>query len=145
MRMRVARGLVLAAVVTVAAGSAEAKPGVCRIDYRIDGWSIFFQSYDGSGTVTCDDGQRRAVAIRLRGGGVTLGKMEINKGKGKFSEVESIEEIFGTYVAVDGQAGATLAAEGRVMTRGKVGLVISGTGRGWALGVSFGGFTIESR
>lgn len=74
---------------------------------------------------------------------MTLGKSEINNGKGVFSEVKSINEIYGTYVVLGGHAGATKSVEAQVMTKGEVSLAISGKGRGFDLGVTLGAFTIS--
>jgi hypothetical protein len=59
--------------------------------------------------------------------------------------VKGVSEIFGTYVAADGHAGATKSAEGWAMTKGEVSLALSGTGRGFDLGFAFSGFTIQRK
>ena len=74
---------------------------------------------------------------------MTLGKSEIDNGRGRFTQVKDISEIFGTYVAVDGHAGATKSVEGWAMSKGEVSLALSGRGRGFDLGVAIGAFTIE--
>jgi hypothetical protein len=115
----------------------------CRMTYDLKGWSFFYKKYDGRGFVRCRNGQRANVRIVARGGGLTLGKSEIDDGRGRFTQVKDISEIFGTYVAVDGHAGATKSVEGWAMTKGEVSLAISGKGRGFDLGFSLGAFTIE--
>jgi hypothetical protein len=42
-------------------------------------------------------------------------------------------------------AAALLAAPAQVMTEGEISLAIAGGGRGWDVGVSFGGLTIEKK
>ena len=59
--------------------------------------------------------------------------------------MRDIQEIFGTYLSLEGHAGVTHTAEGRVMTKGEVSLSLGGTGRGWDLGAAVGAFTIEKR
>ncbi|WP_305907608.1 hypothetical protein Q9L42_014970 [Methylomarinum sp. Ch1-1] len=124
---------------------ASAQMTRCTLTYSLQGWSFFYQEYRGSGVVSCRNGQRASVAIVSRGGGATLGKSEIDNGKGVISDVRSIEEVFGTYVYLNGHAGATRSAEGRVMTKGLVSLALSGFGRGFDLGVAIGAFSIKPR
>lgn len=72
-----------------------------------------------------------------------MGKSEIDSGTGVFSDLKSIDEIYGTYVSVDGHAGAIKSVEGRAMTKGEVSLAMSGKGRGFDIGFSIAGVTIE--
>lgn len=115
----------------------------CKMTYSLEGWSFFYKSYGGSGSVTCENGQRARVKLSTRGGGVTIGRSSIDNGAGTFSQVTDISEIFGTYAAADAHAGATKSAEGYAMTKGDVSLSLSGLGRGVDLGFSLSGFTIE--
>jgi hypothetical protein len=124
---------------------ASAQMTSCTLDYSVRGWSFLYKRYTGSGTVTCQNGQAAGVRISIHGGGFTIGKSEIDDGLGRFTEVRDISEVFGTYVAVAASAGATRSAEGQVMTKGEVSLVLSGTGRGFDLGVTLGSFAIEPR
>lgn len=116
----------------------------CKLSYQLSGWSFLYKQYKGTGVVTCSDGTRADVKIVSRGGGVSFGKTDIN-GTGTFSDVREISEVYGTYAATDGHAGAVAAAEGIAMTKGPVSLALSGTGRGFSLGFSFSGFTIRPR
>jgi hypothetical protein len=115
---------------------------VCKMTYILSGWSVFYKTYKGSGTVTCANGQSAGVRIVSKGGGVTFGKSEI-KGHGTFSKARDISEIFGSYVATGAHAGATKSVEAWSMTKGEVSLALSGKGRGFDVGFSFGSFTIE--
>jgi hypothetical protein len=145
LQMTILKMLLLTIVCLFPVISASAAMTSCRISYNLKGWSVFYKQYKGSGVVRCENGQRRNVSLITRGGGITLGKSEINKGKGKFTEVTNIDEIFGTYVVLDGHAGVTKSAEGQVMTKGEVSLAISGTGRGFDLGAALGAFTITPK
>ena len=115
----------------------------CEMDFRLKGWSFLYKTMKGSGTVTCNNGQSATVAIVSRAGGLTAGKSEIDDGKGTFSSVKDISEIYGSYAVAEAHAGATRSAAASVMTKGEISLVISGKGRGVDLGVTLGAFTIK--
>ncbi|MBU6415970.1 MAG: hypothetical protein KJS83_02230 [Xanthomonadaceae bacterium] len=146
--MPVARNLVLAALLAgaplVYAGSAHAAGGEisCKMHFEIHGWSAFYKTASGSGDVSCSNGQHMRVQLRSKGGGLTFGKSSID-GVGKFSGIFKIDEILGTYAVGEAHAGAARSARGTVMTKGNVSLALSGTGKGWNLGVDFGKFTIS--
>jgi hypothetical protein len=115
----------------------------CSMTFAMKGWSAFYKRSNGTGNVTCSNGQRASVKLSARGGGLTAGKSSIENGQGEFSAVTGIEEIFGSYAAAEAHAGAVKASGARVMTKGEVSLALSGTGRGWDLGVAVGKFTIK--
>lgn len=146
--MHVARNLALAALLAGApllyAGSAQAANGEisCKMHFELSGWSAFYKRADGTGQVSCSNGQHMSVHLRSRGGGLTFGKQRID-GVGKFSGIFHVNEILGTYVTGGAHAGADASANGTVMTKGNVSLALSGTGKGWNLGVDFGKFTIS--
>jgi hypothetical protein len=117
----------------------------CTMKFDLHGWSAVYQSATGSGTITCDNKQSAKVTLRSKGGGLTVGKSKISNGRGTFTEVSSINELFGKYVAANTSAGAVEAATSQVMTKGEVSLAISGTGKGWDIGISFGEFVIQRR
>ena len=129
----------------VTPAQADTKTTLCRMDYTMKGWSAFYKTAKGSGTITCDDGQTARVKIKATGGGLTAGKSEVRDGLGKFSEVASINELFGSYVTASAAAGAVKSSEAQAMTKGEVSLALAGTGTGVELGVSFGKFTISRR
>lgn len=133
------------AVVSLFSFSVNAEMLTCRMTYNTKGWSIFYKEYHGTGVVSCNNGQRVNISIISRGGGLTIGKSEINKGKGRFTKVYNINEIYGTYFALDSHAGATVSVEAQVMTKGEVSLALTGEGRGVDLGVSLSAFTIRPR
>ena len=117
----------------------------CKFTYDLKGWSLFYKEYKGAGVVACQNGQRANVNIVAKGGGLTIGKSEIENGTGVFSEVKSIHEVFGTYASIDVHAGATKSVEAWALTKGEVSLALFGKGRGFDLGFSFGGFTIKRK
>ena len=88
--MHTARNLVLAALLAGAplmvAGNAHAAGGeiTCKMSFEIHGWSAFYKTSSGSGSVTCSNGQHMTVHLRSKGGGLTFGKSSI-EGIGKFS------------------------------------------------------------
>ncbi|WP_243042625.1 hypothetical protein [Dyella sedimenti] len=136
-------GVVALALAAMAAAPAHAGELECKMNFRLSGWSVFYQTAEGSGTVHCSNGQSMGVHIRVKGGGITFGKSRIDDGVGKFTGVGSIGEIKGHYADAGVHAGASKSAGARVMTKGNVSLALSGTGKGWDLGVAFGAFIIE--
>jgi hypothetical protein len=130
----------LAAVAAPAASATK-----CTMSFALKEWSAFYKKADGAGTITCDNGQTADVRLTARGGGLSAGKGEIRDGKGTFSEVSDIKELFGTYAAAEASAGVVKNASASVVTKGEVTLGLEGKGTGWELGVSFGKFTITRR
>lgn len=125
------------------AGNAHAANEIkCRMTFQLHGWSAFYKTAKGTGDITCSNGQHMRVHLRSKGGGLTFGKSNID-GVGKFSGVFHVDEILGTYAVGEAHAGAVNSARGTVMTKGSVSLALSGTGKGWNLGVDFGKFTIS--
>lgn len=148
MRHRIAAAtaaILFAAAVAVPAHASEGKKIDCEMTFSLKGWSAFYKTSKGQGTVTCDNGQRFTVAIKTTGGGLTFGKSEIKKGKGKFSEVDSVNELFGSYAQAEAHAGAVKSSTAQVLTKGDVSLALSGVGEGWDVGVDFGKFTISRK
>ncbi len=134
--------LLLAALVVALPASAAMT--TCRLSYHIEGWSFLYKTYRGTGTVSCENGQSARVEIETHGGGPTVGKSEI-QGRGRFTEVRGISEVYGVYAEADAHAGVTKSFDGRVLTKGEVSLALSGTGRGVDLGIAFGAFIIKRR
>lgn len=136
--------LVLAAA-TLAAAPAQAREVDCRLSFEMSGWSVFYKTASGTGVVTCDNGQRLAVKVSSKGGGLSFGKSRIEKGTGEFSGISDIREVLGTYVSAEAHAGAVKSSKAQVVTKGEVSLALAGTGRGWDVGVAFGKFVLEAR
>jgi hypothetical protein len=141
-RIGLIAGLLAASFVTHAEDQKKAKVD-CTMKFSLSGWSAFYKRADGTGQVTCNNGQTATVKLEARGGGLTAGKSSIENGSGEFSNVKSIDEIFGKYVNAEASAGAVKSSGAQAMTKGEVSLALAGTGRGWDLGISFGKFTIK--
>ena len=132
--------LIALAPAAQAAGNVD-----CKLRFNLEGWSAFYKTAKGTGTITCDDGSSLPVSISAKGGGITFGKSKIENGVGEFSGVSSIRETLGTYAAAEAHAGAVKSSKAQAMTKGDVSLALAGTGEGWDLGVAFGKFTIKAR
>lgn len=139
-----------AALLLFVAGASQPAPATaadanikCTIQFSMKGWSAFYKTADGAGTIKCSNGRSMKVSLSAKGGGLTVGKSSIEDGRGEFSTIGSVDELFGTYVAAEAHAGAVKSAGAQVMTKGEVSLALSGTGRGVDLGVVFGAFTIS--
>ena len=115
----------------------------CNMKFNLKGWSVFYKTAEGSGRVTCNNGAKTKVKIKVTGGGLTFGKMDILDGNGAFSEVIRIDEIFGTYVAAEAHAGVVKSAQASVYTKGEISLALTGTGRGVNIGIDFGKLEIS--
>lgn len=141
------RRILVSALLAAAAIAPNAHAGSldCRLKFDISGWSAFYKRSDGTGTITCSNGQSMRVSLRARGGGPTVGKSTIRNGDGEFSGVENINQLLGTYVSAEAGAAAVKAAKAHVVTKGEISLALAGTGEGWELGVAFGKFTIKRR
>jgi hypothetical protein len=138
-------GVLLVLLVSASGSSAWAAGTVCKMNFELKGWSVFYKVARGTGTITCDNGEKATVKLSAKGGGITAGKSEVHDGVGKFNEVQSIKELFGTYVAASAVAGAVKDASATAMTKGEVSLALEGKGSGFELGVSFGKFTITKQ
>lgn len=137
--------IVFGALLAVAAPAHARKDLDCEMRFSLAGWSAFYKTASGEGTVTCSDGSKLRVVIEAKGGGLTFGKSEISDGRGRFTEVYDIEDVLGAYASAGAHAGAAKSAEAQVLTKGPVSLALSGKGSGWDLGVAFGKFTIRRR
>ena len=122
------------------AGSAEMTK--CRLKYHVKGWSFIYKYTQGSGRITCSNGQSANVRITTNGGGPTVGTHKVIDGKGVFSQVHDISDLYGTYAEIDAHAGAGGAADARAMLKGNVNLSLAGLGQGINLGIALGAFNI---
>jgi hypothetical protein len=128
------------------AAPAQARPTItCKLHFSMAGWSAFYKTASGTGTVSCSNGQHMSVAIDAKGGGLTFGKSSIQDGTGEFSGVHDIKDVLGTYASAEAHAGASKSAKAQAMTKGEVSLALAGKGAGWDLGIAFGKFTISGR
>jgi hypothetical protein len=133
---------VLCGVPGVEAAQDTAGMTKCTMAFTLKGWSAFYKTASGHGTITCADGERAKVTIEVKGGGLTFGKTEILEGKGTFSEVKRIDETFGEYVAAEAHAGAVKSYEAAAYTKGEISLAVTGKGRGVDVGIDFGALKI---
>ncbi len=144
MRMNIwwAAGL-LAASSMLSVSAARAGDISCKMTFQLSGWSVFYKTARGTGTVRCSNGQSLQVKLRAKGGGLTFGKTKITDGIGKFTGVSNVRDVLGHYAEAVAHAGAEKSAAAQVLTKGNVSLALSGKGEGWNLGVAFGAFIIE--
>ena len=142
--LRAARLLAGAALPCLVAGPCLAGTAdlACKLQYRVKGWSALVKVADGTGTVTCSDGSTKAVTIKLRSIGATVGKSQIDNGVGKFTDVLSIDDVLGTYAQSEVHGGVGKSASAQVLTKGTVSLALAGAGEGIDLGVTVGELTI---
>jgi len=117
----------------------------CQLRYNLSGWSLIYKTASGNGTVSCSNGTSLPVRIEVKGGGLTVGKSKITNGRGSFTGAVSVNELLGTYASVGAHAGAVKSSNAQVMTKGDISLALSGTGKGWDLGVDGAAFTISRR
>ena len=114
----------------------------CKLEFDLVSTAVFYKKGTGSGKVTCDNGQSAAVTIKFHGGGLTFGKDDIVGGRGHFSAVTDISELFGGYAVAEASAGAEKSATAQAMWKGDVSLSLTGSGEGVNVGFSFGKFKI---
>ena len=136
--------LVVACASVVPSVRAEDKALLdCSMEFSLKGWSAFYKTSKGEGTIKCTNGQTLAVQIKSEGGGLTFGKSDVKNGTGKFSGITKIEDTLGSYGYAGADAGAVKSSAANVMTKGEVSLSLAGNGDGWNLGVDAGKFTIS--
>ncbi len=145
--MTTRRTILLAAALACAGAPTKAARAdtACTMQFSLSGWSAFYKTASGSGTVTCDNGQTASVGIHAKGGGLTVGKSKISDGHGRFSNLSDISDIYGAYGVAEAHAGMGTSSSAQVMTKGTVSLELTGKGQGIDLGVAFGKFTISKR
>lgn len=115
----------------------------CTMDFQLKSWSVFYKSGKGDGTITCSNKQKAKVEISSHGGGITFGKSNIANGKGTFSPVHNIEELYGKYARVGGEGAAVKAGMRATLSKDDITLDIKGTGTGGGFGFDFSGFRIS--
>ncbi|MCR6701638.1 MAG: hypothetical protein NVV68_11010 [Dokdonella sp.] len=135
-----AAALMIGAMSTSPARAADLD---CKLRFTLSGWSALVKHAEGTGTVTCENGQSMRVKIEAKGGGLTVGKYRIDDGRGTFSDVRTINDVLGTYAEGEAQAGAVKSGSAQVLTKGTVSLALAGTGEGVGLGISVGAFTLS--
>ncbi len=116
----------------------------CKLSFNLSGWSVFYKTASGTGTIKCDNGAVIPVKISSKGGGLTVGKSKITGGRGTFSGAYSLNDLFGTYAAAEAHAGVVKSSTAQIVTR----RYLPGPGRhgrGRGSGVAVGNFVIERR
>ncbi|HSS47873.1 MAG TPA: hypothetical protein VLX28_02895 [Thermoanaerobaculia bacterium] len=142
-KSRVALGVAALALSVLAAMPARAAEGTkCRLNFTLSEWAVGVKVAHGSGTVTCDNGQRARVSLEGKGVGLAAGKNQVREGYGKFTGVSNIDEVFGTYAAASASIGAGKSADAQALTKGPVSLALAAKGTGVELGISVSAFTI---
>jgi hypothetical protein len=131
--------LVLASPVAAAGGKVD-----CNMRFDMEGWSVLYKTASGTGTITCDNGQKMNVTVSAKGGGLSLGKQKIEGGTGDFSGVSDIKETLGSYASAEAHAGASKSGTAQVLMKGDTELKLAGAGKGWDIGITFGKFTIAA-
>ena len=123
--------------------SSWAENESCSIKYNLTGWSFIYQGYKGTGIVSCTNGQSAGVKLTVHGGGLTLGVIDIQDAKGKFTGIKSIKDIYGPYFSIGVHAGFARSAEARSLFKGDIAGGGAGVGGGYNLGFTFSGLTIK--
>jgi hypothetical protein len=141
--MRSARLVLAAAVLFSLMPAAHAEAMACTMKYTLSGWSVFYKTASGRGTVSCSDGSTLKVRLDSKGGGLTFGKSTIDNGTGEFSGVHDIRDVLGDYAQGGAHGGAGTSAGVMGLTKGEVSLSLKGEGRGVDAGIDFGKFTIS--
>ena len=117
----------------------------CTMTFTLKGWSAFYKTASGEGTITCRSGGSMKVKITAKGGGFTFGKSEVTNGTGRFFNAKSVEDCLGSYAQSEAHAGAGKSADAQALTKGEINLTLTGTGKGVDVGFAFGKFTIEKQ
>jgi hypothetical protein len=114
----------------------------CELRFSLTGWSAIVKHAEGKGVITCTNGSSVHVNIVATGGGLTVGKYQVENGKGKFSDITHMSELLGSYVQGEANAGLVKSGTAQVLTKGNVSLALVAAGEGVNIGISFGKFTI---
>lgn len=129
----------LGAVSAVAPVHAAAEANLdCKMKFSLTGWSAIYKHAEGSGVVTCENGQSMRVHLEAKGGGLTVGKSHIDNGTGHFTDVHSIGEVLGNYAEGEAHAGIVKSGTAQVLTKGTVSLALAGAGEGVDIGIAVG-------
>ena len=141
----VSRILIVCAVVVFGGAMSAVATTECQMTYDLKGWSVFYKTSRGTGHISCTNGQEANVRIVTHGGGLSFGTSKVIGGKGKFSAVQDIKQVYGSYGEATVHAGAGRSSSAGTMVKGDVNLSLSGLGEGINLGFAFGSFKIRPR
>lgn len=115
----------------------------CNLRFSLAGWSAIYKHAEGRGIVTCTDGSSMRVVIEAKGGGLTVGKSRIDSGKGRFSDVRTIDDVLGSYVNGEAHVGVVKSGTVQLLTKGTVSLALAGAGEGVDVGLDIGEMTLK--
>ncbi len=146
MRLRILapRVLVAAAATSLWSSNAAAEGKIdCKMHFSLEGWAALYKHAEGHGVISCDNGRTVNVNIVAIGGGLTAGKYKVENGTGKFSDVSSIDQLFGDYAQGEANAGVVKSRYRADPDQGHLNpRTLPAAGEGVDIGISFGKFTI---
>lgn len=116
----------------------------CSMTYKLEGFSLAYRQYDGSGEVTCDNGEKALVSLSSKSIGFTIGYSSI-EGEGYFTEVRNINEILGNYISLGNHFGFNKSIDRQILTSGEISLALTGRGHGFDIGFTIGDLSIKWR
>jgi len=122
----------------------EKKLGTCSMTYKLEGFSLAYKQYDGTGEISCRNGQKAQVTLSSKSIGFTIGYSVI-EGEAYFTDVKYISELFGDYVSLGNHFGFKNSVDRQVLTRGEISLVMLGRGKGFDIGFTIGDLSIKPR
>lgn len=122
----------------------DTKPSIkCDMNYNMKTWSVVYKEGHGAGKVTCNNGQTADVKLKIHGVGAAFGENKVKNGKGTFSDVYDIGDIYGSYANTAAGAGIVGTAGTQVMMKGKASLALANVGKGFDIDFSFGDFEVK--
>lgn len=116
----------------------------CSMTYKLEGFSLAYRQYDGTGEVNCDNGQKALVSLSSKSIGFTIGYSSI-EGEGYFTEVKNINEILGNYLSLGNHFGINKSVDRQILTSGEISLALTGRGHGFDIGFTIGDLSIKWR
>lgn len=122
----------------------DGKLKACSMKYKLEGFSLVYKQYDGTGEITCRNGQKALVRLSSKSIGFTIGYSVI-EGDAYFTDVKYISELFGDYVSLGNHFGFKNSVDRQVLTRGEISLVMMGKGKGFDIGFTIGDLSIKPR
>lgn len=118
--------------------------GTCSMKYKLEGFSLAYKQYDGSGEISCRNGEKAQVSLSSKSIGFTIGYSKI-EGEGYFTDVKYLSEIYGNYISLGSHFGLNDSIDRQVLTRGEISLVLIGKGQGFDIGFTIGDLSIKPK
>lgn len=122
----------------------DKKLGTCTMTYKLEGFSLAYKQYDGTGEVSCRNGQKAKVKLSSKSIGFSIGYSVI-EGEGFFTDVKHISEVYGNYISLGNHFGFKNSVDRQILTRGEISLALRGKGKGFDIGVTIGDLSIQPR